>query len=420
MALLENEKIPIGQFFTEVRNDKFIVVFFLNALLVVISYYVANAMPSGYSFLKFLKTGLLIYSVFDMILYNFNHKEIAISGVKMVYIFLFLFLILLTIPFSVDPSESFSRYVTFIGGIIYLALFSKYISSAYTIRKVSLIFCIICFVAYLLPVLIALIKLPFLASVQFKIYGDKAIATSLGFMSNNFGWSGAIVFLSAFTMLSNFDIKTKGRIFFMSFMLFSIFLILVSQSRSSLVIMAIALILIIIGAGIKISYKFLLAFTILSILFINNEYNLIDLGTSRFNDKLVGNRVNFNKEIRVIILDNTRDFFYFNQTFFLHGFGLGVFVKAYQKYINAANDMDMHNTYAQLLYECGIFPFAVFVGFFLLPSVWKYFLYLRKYLIFLPFIILPYFENNLNSGQFVFFPFFFTLFFVSSFKRQRV
>jgi hypothetical protein len=412
---MSEAKYNLIDYWKQLRKDQHLLIFTVNAFLVVFGYYIGNVLPVLFPIVKVLKMGVLIYAVGTQVVFHYNFP-IGDKGMKMGWIYLYLALILCTIPFSFDPTESFSRYITYLGGIVYIALFSKYVFAKYKFQDSVQLFSLICVISYLLPVLVAIVRLPFLASVQFQIYGDKAIARNLGFMSNNFGWAGTIVFMSFFMLLTNTIVANKVKWTFISIMLFCVFMILVSESRSSLLIMALSLMLIVGGPRVSVGYKALTVLAILGVFLVNLQFELIDLDSTRFNDKLLGDKTNLGKEFRVRVFENTRNFFYFHQEYYFHGFGWGVFVPAYQQFVDSTNDMDMHNTYLQLLYESGLFVFIVFLLVFFLPAAIKFFLYLRQYLVFLPFVILPYFENNLNSGQFVFFPFMFTLFYLSSYK----
>jgi O-antigen ligase len=263
------------------------------------------------------------------------------------------------------------------------------------------------------PILLFAIKLPYIASIGFQIYGERKVNRNLGLVSNNFSWSALAVFLSTFTLITRTSTPLFRRGVLIFLMLFCVFVIMLSQSRTSLLILAACILFLMGGSNLKLTYKILIVLGIVMVVFLNFEFGWLDLGTSRFNEKLVNSRSGFEKEWRVIVLRETSSFFQGNQDFYLHGFGWGVFVEAYQQFISPTAEMDMHNTYLQLLFEVGIFPFAYFLIVFLIPTVYKFLMHYRNYLIFIPFIILPYFENNLNSGQFVFFPFMFTLFFIS-------
>lgn len=414
---MPEQKYSIQDYWKQLLKDQHLLIFTANAFLVVFGYYIGNVLPGLFPIVKALKMFVLVYAVGTQVAFHYNNP-IGDKGINMGWIYLYLAVMFCTIPFSFDPTESFSRYITYLGGIIYIALFSKYVIAKYKFHDSVQLFSLICVLSYLLPVLVAIVRLPFLASVQFQIYGDKAIARNLGFMSNNFGWAGTIVFMSFFMLMTNSKVKGRLRWVFIALMLFCVFLIMVSESRSSLLIMALSILLIVAGPRVSAGYKILTVLAIIAVFVINAQFGLIDLDSTRFNDKLLGDKTNLGKEFRVQVFENTRNFFYFHQEYYFHGFGWGVFVPAYQQFVDSTNDMDMHNTYLQLLYESGLFVFILFILLFFIPAAVKFFLYLSKYLVFLPFVILPYFENNLNSGQFVFFPFMFTLFYLSSFQTS--
>jgi hypothetical protein len=406
------------QILMNIRKDKHLMIFAINCFLVVFGYFLGNIAPGIYPVLKAFKVVFLIYAATTQIVYHFN-QDIGEYGLNMGWIYLYLFVLLGTVPFSFDPAESFSRYITYLGGILYLGLFSKYMAARYSMKESLIIFSTICLGSYIFPVLVAIVGLPILISVSFHIYGDSVIQSRIGFMSNNFGWAGSISFIAMYILLTTVRIEGRIRFLFIALMLYCIFLIMVSESRSSLLIMGICISMIVAGPSVKPSNKLLIVLAILAVILLNFKFGFVDLTNTRFNDKLLGDKSNLSNEFRVVVFENTKNYFYFHQEYYLHGFGWGVFVPAYQQMIDSSNDMDMHNTYLQLLYECGSLVFIIFVFIFFLPAIFKFLVYMNRYIIFLPFLILPYFENNLNSGQFVFFPFMFTLFFVSGYKRRQ-
>jgi O-antigen ligase len=66
---------------------------------------------------------------------------------------------------------------------------------------------------------------------------------------------------------------------------------------------------------------------------------------------------------------------------------------------------DIHNTYLQFLFENGIFTFLALLFLFIIPSVYNFIRSSKIFYVFIPAMVIPYFENNLNAGQFLFFPF---------------
>jgi hypothetical protein len=67
---------------------------------------------------------------------------------------------------------------------------------------------------------------------------------------------------------------------------------------------------------------------------------------------------------------------------------------------------DYHNTYYEILFGCGALVFILYIYIMLVKPLLKiYNEYLEFFPIAIPVIVIPYFENNLTAGQFLFFPF---------------
>ena len=64
-----------------------------------------------------------------------------------------------------------------------------------------------------------------------------------------------------------------------------------------------------------------------------------------------------------------------------------------------------HNSYLEMLINSGIIVFLVFLLGLVLPAIGRYLWYdARLYGFVPPLLIIPYFENNLGAGQFLFYP----------------
>jgi O-antigen ligase len=94
-----------------------------------------------------------------------------------------------------------------------------------------------------------------------------------------------------------------------------------------------------------------------------------------------------------------------NPLLLVTGFGYDNFKEGVAQYRGIELELHSHNSYLELFVTTGFFCFLFFMVFLVLNTLVRYGLFDSRRFIFLPtFMIIPFFESNLNAGQFLFFP----------------
>jgi len=95
---------------------------------------------------------------------------------------------------------------------------------------------------------------------------------------------------------------------------------------------------------------------------------------------------------------------------YITGIGFDMYQESLIK-LNGVSTYRAHNSYLELFVNCGAIVFAIFFFALLLPTLVRFGYYDASQFSFLPpILIIPYFENNLGAGQFLFFPWMLMLF----------
>jgi hypothetical protein len=382
--------------------DKIVFSFFLNCFFVVLSYFIANRFNFLYSSFFIFKGFFLIISL----IYLFS-KRLKFDNRKLVYFLIFFFL---SILFSSNPFESFIRAIPYIIGLIYVYNFVKYLTATYSQTNQLLAISICAFLIYSFPLIMAIININVLFAEGLNIYGKQSIADGVGFLSNNLGWSAAMSTASILTILSFFKVETKLKFVLISIFIFGLFILSISGSRSGILCLFITF-LILVSKGGNFYLKGLLFFLLFGLFFFLSSNDLFDISSTRlFTGENSTLEVDKEKEYRVIALEWLINYYNENKGLWYTGIGfnrLGDLLES--KVILSVGDFkvqgDMHNTYLQFLFENGIITFLAFILLFILPSLYNYAIYSRNIYFYIPSMVIPYFENNLNAGQFLFFPF---------------
>ncbi len=77
-----------------------------------------------------------------------------------------------------------------------------------------------------------------------------------------------------------------------------------------------------------------------------------------------------------------------------------------------------HNSYFEILFGLGVPLFILFMVFMLYEPIKQFLKRVSKYdLLLIPLVIIPFFESNLTSGQFLFFPWFSYVFALNAKKK---
>lgn len=375
------------------RIDNHLVLFFLNALLVIVTYWFANVIGDIAS-IKFARTALIVLSIW-LLLAERRKQFIEIINGRQHVVLLYIFLNVLFLPFSENMMQSLIRLCMFIPFLFYLNLFSVYLIQHYSKEELMLRLLKAFRVIYFFPV-INYFTYNFNFSVT-SIYGNE----SLGFTSNNYGWASVFFLLTNIDVLLNEKSKnTRERLFWILLNIPAIYLLLISGSRSGYLSMAIAMVIyVLFNRATGLLFK---GFVILVglFLFLQIQYDENFALNSRMRQT-----ENKEKEERLIIAEAALSVVEKNTFVLLFGVGFDNFVEGVNKYTNHTMELAAHNSYLQIVVESGVFVFAFFfIGFFL-NAIFKYLkFHVRKFLFICPLLVIPFFESNYGAGQFLFFP----------------
>ena len=109
------------------------------------------------------------------------------------------------------------------------------------------------------------------------------------------------------------------------------------------------------------------------------------------------------EERRLVVAEYSFNYFMNNPGLWLTGVGLFNHDFIY----GVTNLGGYHNSYWEILFGGGILIFILFLNVMVFRPVYSYFKYTGNFSLFIfPLIIIPFFESNLNGGQFLFFPWF--------------
>jgi O-antigen ligase len=315
------------------------------------------------------------------------------------------------IVFSVDFMKSAVRISAWLPFLLYINFFLIYLFRNYesqTVRlKLVYLFCLV----YLFPL-----------GIMF-IYGNPLLMGNIyggvigGFKTNTLGWASIAFFVTAVDLLLNARPGLWSRRFLIGALFFAVLVLSSTGSRSSYLCLALSLVILVVNSR-KMS---LIAKVVTAILITAaTSYQLGD-PASALNKRIEKSENQLEKgEYRFQMADVAMDTMFENPELLLTGFGFDNSREGIAQYTGITFALPTHNSYLELFITTGLFSFAFFLIFLVLNAIIKYILYdIRRY-IFLPtFMIIPFFESNLNAGQFLFFPWMtFMFYYVHSGSRQ--
>jgi len=374
------------------RWDWHVVIFLLNVFLVILGY---SMRDNVFQVVKAVRTGLVFISLFGLFLaqgeikYVFNDKQNWV-------LWTFLLLNLAVIPFSVDFFWSVGRLAAWVPFVIYVNYFIIYLFRQYTKDEAQIKLLQIFNIVYFYPVLIMLVN-----GVMFRtenIYGQNIA----GFKANVLGWACTIFVLTGFDLFINRkDLQWVKRLF-LAMAILSLWGIVLTGSRSSYVSLAAAtLVLVLRSQQITFNYKVFISLFIFAF-----AYYIITSPDSVINLRSQYAEIRQTKgEIRFELAEQALETMMKYPTLIFTGFGFDNFKSGLYAYGGIKTELASHNSYLELLFSSGIFTFLFFVIFFAFNAFVKYITYDSKFFVYMPMLlIVPYFESNLNAGQFLFFP----------------
>jgi O-antigen ligase len=250
--------------------------------------------------------------------------------------------------------------------------------------------------------------------VNRNLYGSDSIG---GFKANALGWASIAFFVTAIDLLLNGKPNLRLRRFLIAAVFFAVLALSSTGSRSSYICLALSLIILVVNSG-KLS---LVAKVIIALLITAVTAYQLAVPDSALNYRIEKSEKQLEEgEYRFKMAEVALDTMLENPELLLTGFGFDNSIEGIARYTGITFKLQTHNSYLELFITTGLFSFAFFMVFMVLNAVVKYVLFdIRRY-IFLPtFMIIPFFESNLNAGQFLFFPWMtFMFYYVHSGSRQ--
>jgi len=390
------------------QYDRHIVLFLLNVLLVIIGYATRGAV---FQFVKVSRTALLVLSLAGLFTATQGYHRYLFRGNKSWVLWLFIMINLLAMSFSINFFKSITRVAAWLPFLIYINYFIVYLHRRYEKHQVKIKLIQLFALAYLLPLIVLfLLSNPLLNR---DIYG----LTIGGFKANVLGWSGAAFFVMAVDLLTHVKPKgwQKGMLVFA--MVMAIITLIASGSRSGYLCIAVSLSILVLTNG---KINFFLKVLVTLFIIATTYYMLAD-PDSTVNQRIQRSEQQLEKgEYRFQLAKTALAIMYENPHLLLTGFGYDNALEGIAHYSGILFDLPSHNSYLELFITTGFISFLFFLIFLVLNALFRYLLFDVRQFIFLPtFMIIPFFESNLNAGQFLFFPWMtFLFYYVHAGSRQ--
>lgn len=377
---------------SEKNWDFNLVLYFLNVFLVVYGY---GLRGDDFQATKILRTILVVISLGSLLLTRDFYKY-KFDSYKNRVLWVFIALNLIVVPFGVDVMRSFERIAAWLPFLIYTNFFVVYLFSNYPKQDALIKLLQIFSLAYFYPVAIMLLN-----GVSFQsenIYGQNIGA----YKANVLGWACVVFLLSSFDVFNNTNTKKWLQYLFYILSAVTLWGIVLTGSRSSyLALAAASTVLVLRSKSISPIFKILILIIICGLAYY--------IFTSP--DSVVNLRAKYaiirqqRGEIRVQLASRAFTALWEYPGVMFTGFGFDNFRAGLAYYAGIKTDLASHNSYLEVLFSSGLLTFLFFILFFVINSLLKFIKFDSKEFIFLPAIlVIPYFESNLNAGQFLFFP----------------
>ena len=390
------------------RWDWHLIAFFLNVVTVIIGY---SLRDSSFQAIKVFRTGLVFVSLFALF-FNQKHIKFNFDDNKNWVIWVFLLLNLVVMPFSVDFFWSIERLLSWIPFVVYVNYFIVYLFRQYSKDEAQIKLLQIFNIVYFYPVAVM-----FLTGVMFQttnIYGQNIS----GFKANVLGWACTVFVLTGFDLYTNRNDSKLVKRLFLLLAVISLWGIVLTGSRSSYVSLAVAtMVLVLRSQQISFSFKVIVGLCIFVFAYyiITSPDSVINLRSQYANIRQTKG------EIRFELADKAFQTMLKYPTLIFTGFGFDNFKAGLSAYGGIKTDLASHNSYLELLFSSGLFTFLFFLIFFAANAILKYLRFDSSRFVYVPMlIIVPYFESNLNAGQFLFFPWMTVLFFYIHASSQQI
>ncbi len=372
--------------------DWHLLVYSLNVFLVVYGY---GLRGDAFQAAKLIRTGLVIVSLLGILFLQGQVKYIFNQNKNWV-LYGFVGLNIIVLPFSVEFLRSFERIIAWIPFLIYTNYFIVYLFKHYTKDEAKIKLLQIFSLVYFYPVVVML-----MAGIAFQtenVYGQYVGA----YKANIIGWSSTMFVVMGFDLYANRPMSKWVRYTFFITAFLTLWAIVLTGSRSSYVGLALSsLVLIVRNRQISVYLKIAASVCIIAFAYyiITSPDSVVNLRA-----KYAGMRRQ-RGEVRFQLAEKAFDVFVNKPGVLFTGFGFDGFRAGLERYAGVQTDLASHNSYLEVLFSGGIFSFLFFLIFYAINAFLKYLRFDSQYFVFLPaLMVIPYFESNLNAGQFLFFP----------------
>jgi len=359
--------------------------------------------------MKTFRLVVLFYAIF----YVIRQPDIW-AGLKSMRTSALIFFLCCIIPVialgSTDPIFSLNRAQTFIVPFMYTFLSVSLLIYRYGQRYMLIRFSELVLLVYSIPVLSYLL---FGGNFSGKsIYGI-SYESELVFASNHFGWSSAMLLISALFFWRTHNLRLLPKIAVIFLYLLAAYLVVVSANRTSMLAIALSLLVFFFRyKGVNLISKIILLTIPFAVFFYfrNQENSAVDFIIKRTQyQREVGGEGRL-KRTEYLIEQ-------FNRQPALWVSGAGIFdYSIFQQGDEGFGGY--HNSYWELLFGLGIPLFLLFMRFMLFIPTLQFIRRISRFdFVFIPLALIPFFESNLTGGQFLFFPWFIYIFILNG-KQQ--
>jgi len=397
---------------TSFLSDINIKLFTFNYFSVMLSYTLAvlTNMASN-SYLTPFRTFVLLISLFYLIK-NLKTNSLNFDWKNYKYTILFILAIILITFLSIDIYKSFSKIFQFIIPFFYILLFFNYLKSKTNSKTEVLKYLLLLQnITYFIPLIYYV-----LSGGGFNtsnLYGEETD----GFVSNHYGWASLFFILSMYDLITNFKVSKRQKLFLYIFTFLAFYLLLISGNRASYICFIIVFVIYFLYHNTNPKLKYLILFIFIIVLI--SQYENTDSAIyTRFqktseqleNEEEAKDTRTTARKVGFSILNE-------NPIFYITGFGIFSFKEAVRKLEPSISislyRSGVHNSYLELFFGSGVLIFTMFFSQYIFKPIILYFKHMKNNFLFvLPVFIIPLFESNLTGGQFLFYPWFTTSFFI--------
>ena len=374
------------------RWDWHVVVFFLNVFLVVYGY---SLRGGAFQAVKAFRTVLVVVSLLALF-FGQGRVKYLLNNQKNWVLWVFIGLNLAVVPFSVEFFRSLERLLAWLPFLIYTNYFIFYLFTHYSKDEALIKLLQVFNLAYAYPVAIM-----FVNGVVFQaqnIYGE-----NVGwYKANVLGWASTLFLLTGFDLYANRPMAVWLRNLFFGIAVFTLWGVVLTGSRSSYIGLAAAGGILVWRSNrisIQLKTAVLLCLFCFGYYIINSPDSVINLRAQ------YATMTQQKGEVRLELAQKAFELLLKFPGLIFTGFGFDNFRTGLETYGGIQTELASHNSYLELLFSSGLFVFLFFVIFMAFNALYKYVVFDSQRFVFLPMLlIIPYFESNLNAGQFLFFP----------------